>query len=268
MWSASKAWRRPEQIGDEAEADQRRVRRRVVQVQAEAGDVQDRDEAEETGEPRPTRPRRRTRARAVSAARPRETASFTRPASLAWPLALTPLNAARRIGHAPAAPSSTTAHAHGTHHDVDGRSAGARLRPADQGPRLREPVGSDARPPAPRDRGPPPRARCALALRGEPVLHLQPPRAQAVRSGSWNRSTGTTISWCRRCTSTSTTSIASRAWCCKGPALAVRAFADQTQAEKGVRHGVLNLVTVKVSDAHFKLAPHQHPGHLHLIPRS
>ena len=54
----------------------------------------------------------------------------------------------------------------------------------------------------------------------------------------------------------------------KGPALAVRAFADQTQAEKGVRHGVLNLVTVKVSDAHYRLAPHQHPGHLHLIPRS
>jgi CopG family nickel-responsive transcriptional regulator len=50
----------------------------------------------------------------------------------------------------------------------------------------------------------------------------------------------------------------------KGPALAVRAFADQTQAEKGVRHGQLNLVTVKMSDTH----PHRHPGHLHLIPRS
>lgn len=54
----------------------------------------------------------------------------------------------------------------------------------------------------------------------------------------------------------------------KGPSVAVRAFADHTQAERGVRHGLLNLVSVKVSDSHYRLAPHQHPGHPHLIPRS
>jgi len=54
----------------------------------------------------------------------------------------------------------------------------------------------------------------------------------------------------------------------KGPSLSVRAFADQTQAERGVRHGMLNLVTVTVSDSHYRIAPHRHPGHLHLIPRS
>ena len=54
----------------------------------------------------------------------------------------------------------------------------------------------------------------------------------------------------------------------KGPALAVRAFADQTQTERGVRHGQLNLVTVKVGDGHYRLGAHRHPGHLHLIPRS
>jgi CopG family nickel-responsive transcriptional regulator len=53
----------------------------------------------------------------------------------------------------------------------------------------------------------------------------------------------------------------------KGPSAAVRAFAEKTQAERGVRHGQLNLVTVQVSDSHYRLAPHSHPGHLHLIPR-
>jgi CopG family nickel-responsive transcriptional regulator len=54
----------------------------------------------------------------------------------------------------------------------------------------------------------------------------------------------------------------------KGPATSVRAFADQTRAERGVRHGQLNLVTVKASDSHYRIAPHRHPGHDHLIPRS
>lgn len=54
----------------------------------------------------------------------------------------------------------------------------------------------------------------------------------------------------------------------KGSSAAVRDFADQTKAERGVRHGVLNLVTVKTSDSHYRLAPHHHPGHVHLIPRS
>ena len=54
----------------------------------------------------------------------------------------------------------------------------------------------------------------------------------------------------------------------KGPATAVRAFADRMQAERGVRHAQLNLVTVEVGDGHFKLGSHRHAGHLHLIPRS
>jgi CopG family nickel-responsive transcriptional regulator len=54
----------------------------------------------------------------------------------------------------------------------------------------------------------------------------------------------------------------------KGPALAVRALADRTQAERGVRHGMLNLVTVKTGDMHHRIGAHRHHGHLHLIPRS
>ena len=46
----------------------------------------------------------------------------------------------------------------------------------------------------------------------------------------------------------------------QGPALAVRAFADRTQAERGVRHGQLNLVTVQASDTHFRLARTSIPG--------
>lgn len=54
----------------------------------------------------------------------------------------------------------------------------------------------------------------------------------------------------------------------KGPAAAVRAFADRTQAERGVRHGQLNLVSVEVGDTHAETATHRHHGHLHLMPRS
>ncbi len=54
----------------------------------------------------------------------------------------------------------------------------------------------------------------------------------------------------------------------KGPAVAVRAFADRTQAERGVRHGALNLVTVVASDTHDRSGAHHHHGHLHLIPRT
>jgi len=54
----------------------------------------------------------------------------------------------------------------------------------------------------------------------------------------------------------------------KGPSPVVRAFADQTRAERGVRHGQLNLVTVTASDRHYRLAPHRHPGHHHLVPRN
>lgn len=54
----------------------------------------------------------------------------------------------------------------------------------------------------------------------------------------------------------------------KGPAAAVRAFADQTQSERGVRHGQLNLVSVTTNESHLRFAPHRHPGHAHLKPRS
>jgi CopG family transcriptional regulator, nickel-responsive regulator len=54
----------------------------------------------------------------------------------------------------------------------------------------------------------------------------------------------------------------------KGAAAAVHAFSDRTQAERGVRHGQLNLVPVEVGDAHTGTPPHRHAGHLHLMPRS
>ena len=56
----------------------------------------------------------------------------------------------------------------------------------------------------------------------------------------------------------------------KGTAAAVHAFADRTQAERGVRHGQLNVVPVEVGDAHADAdaATHRHHGHLHLMPRS
>ena len=54
----------------------------------------------------------------------------------------------------------------------------------------------------------------------------------------------------------------------KGPTAAVRAFANRTQAERGVRHGHLNLVTVETGDVHAALGAHHHRGHMHLIPRS
>ena len=54
----------------------------------------------------------------------------------------------------------------------------------------------------------------------------------------------------------------------KGPSAAVRAFADRVQAERGVRHGQLNLVAVETGDAHADGGTHRHHGHLHLIPRS
>ena len=54
----------------------------------------------------------------------------------------------------------------------------------------------------------------------------------------------------------------------KGPTAAVRSFASATQAERGVRHGQVNLVTVETGDAHPGPDAHHHHGHLHLIPRS
>ena len=54
----------------------------------------------------------------------------------------------------------------------------------------------------------------------------------------------------------------------KGPTAAVRSFANSLQAERGVRHADINLITVEPGDAHPALGGHRHEGHLHLIPRS
>jgi CopG family nickel-responsive transcriptional regulator len=53
-----------------------------------------------------------------------------------------------------------------------------------------------------------------------------------------------------------------------GPTAAVRGFANRIQAERGVRHGSVNLVTVDTGDTHAGSAAHHHRGHRHLIPRS
>jgi CopG family nickel-responsive transcriptional regulator len=54
----------------------------------------------------------------------------------------------------------------------------------------------------------------------------------------------------------------------KGSTAAVRALADRTQAERGVRHVSLNLVTVQTGDEHVMPGAHHHHGHMHLVPRS
>ena len=52
----------------------------------------------------------------------------------------------------------------------------------------------------------------------------------------------------------------------KGRASAVRAFADQVRAERGVRFGVINLIGVEPEDAHHFEGAHHHTGHAHLSP--
>ena len=54
----------------------------------------------------------------------------------------------------------------------------------------------------------------------------------------------------------------------KGTTAAVRGFTNDLQAQRGVRHGQVNLITVKTSDAHHGPGAHSHHGHVHLIPRS
>jgi CopG family nickel-responsive transcriptional regulator len=49
----------------------------------------------------------------------------------------------------------------------------------------------------------------------------------------------------------------------KGPATAVRKFAETIMAQRGVRHGQLNLVSVELSEAH----RHDGTRHRHLTPR-
>jgi CopG family nickel-responsive transcriptional regulator len=54
----------------------------------------------------------------------------------------------------------------------------------------------------------------------------------------------------------------------KGPTARVRAFADLIEAERGVRHASLNLITVEAGDLHRMPGAHHHHGHMHLVPRS
>ena len=51
----------------------------------------------------------------------------------------------------------------------------------------------------------------------------------------------------------------------KGPTAAVRALADRIQAEKGVRFGALNLISVAPNDLHAQPG-HSHEGQGHLTP--
>ncbi|HTQ00259.1 MAG TPA: nickel-responsive transcriptional regulator NikR [Casimicrobiaceae bacterium] len=53
----------------------------------------------------------------------------------------------------------------------------------------------------------------------------------------------------------------------KGASPAVRALADKLTAERGVRHGQLNLVAVNATERHYRFAPHRHAGHAHLVPK-
>ncbi|MEP7208211.1 MAG: nickel-responsive transcriptional regulator NikR [Casimicrobiaceae bacterium] len=55
----------------------------------------------------------------------------------------------------------------------------------------------------------------------------------------------------------------------KGPTAVVQRFAAKTQAERGVTHGHLNVITVQPTDTHRVPGYHHvHQGHQHLIPRS
>ena len=61
----------------------------------------------------------------------------------------------------------------------------------------------------------------------------------------------------------------------RGPTAAVRAFADSMMAERGVRHGVLNLIPADVNAGkrHHHGHPHHHGGpdhpyHVHSRPKS
>lgn len=52
----------------------------------------------------------------------------------------------------------------------------------------------------------------------------------------------------------------------RGPVAAVRALADQIVAERGVRFGRINLISVDANDDHVEPAPHHHRDHGHLSP--
>jgi CopG family nickel-responsive transcriptional regulator len=52
----------------------------------------------------------------------------------------------------------------------------------------------------------------------------------------------------------------------KGSTNAVRALADRIRAERGVRFGDINLISVDPNDSHVDGDGHQHGGHAHLSP--
>jgi CopG family transcriptional regulator, nickel-responsive regulator len=54
----------------------------------------------------------------------------------------------------------------------------------------------------------------------------------------------------------------------RGPTSAVRKFANALQAERGVRHGQLNLISVEPGETHHGPGAHRHHGQPHLIPKS
>ncbi len=54
----------------------------------------------------------------------------------------------------------------------------------------------------------------------------------------------------------------------KGRTATVRALAQRIEAERGVRHAQLNVVTVDTDDRHHGFKARTHAGHLHFIPRS
>lgn len=49
----------------------------------------------------------------------------------------------------------------------------------------------------------------------------------------------------------------------RGPTAAVDAFADQVIAERGVRFGAVNVISVQANDDHAEPAPHHHHGQAH-----
>ncbi len=54
----------------------------------------------------------------------------------------------------------------------------------------------------------------------------------------------------------------------KGRTEAVRAFAQRMEAERGVRHGQLNVISVDTDDRHRGFKARTHAGHMHFIPKA
>ncbi|HMM54638.1 MAG TPA: nickel-responsive transcriptional regulator NikR [Candidatus Desulfobacillus sp.] len=57
----------------------------------------------------------------------------------------------------------------------------------------------------------------------------------------------------------------------RGPTRAVRAFAEAVMAERGVRHGALNLIPADISSGRHRHGPHGdvgHPRHVHSRPKT